>query len=212
MLLRQNDLVLRRLNFVNCTWNWNHRWKVHVLSFISAIYWFVIIFDFYIDSISFNYFLLLFNRFFFKILLNHYWQSCRWINFVNIFYRIQKELPQMSLCHCLLTNGFISSILLKKTSMKLHTIFLLVICHIHRWKYQRKKIPIELHTVFLSMICHIHRWKYWRSKAVFFFNFLGALLSYVNSSVISLLTNTLTNHKSLMISFLTMYLCMWAHH
>jgi len=30
LLLRQNDLMLRWLNSGDCTWNWNHRWVVHV--------------------------------------------------------------------------------------------------------------------------------------------------------------------------------------
>ena len=77
---------------------------------------------------------------FYKTLfLNHYWRSYQQIEFVGIFQRIGKELFQMPMCHYLITNGFILSVILKKSSIELHTIFLSMIYHIYWWKYLQIK-------------------------------------------------------------------------
>jgi len=94
--------------------------------------------------------------------------------------------------------------------MKLQTVYLIVICQIHRGKYWWiKKISMEQHIIFLSVICYIHRWKYHIIKRV---NFLfSMLLLLVNLSVKLLPMDSLAHHKLVTRVFSTEYCRLWSH-
>ena len=69
-------------------------------------------------------------------------------------------------CHCLIIDGISYSLLISYMSNSSREI-----------PINKKKSLMEVHTVFLFVICHIHRWKYWRNEAgnfVFWGTFVGS--------------------------------------